>query len=738
MCNVCGARKYSVALSLAKDLMRSRLTRYCHLFALLMEVYLHVMPQTMWNNLRSILTVEPVVFLFMTAIFLQTPAYQQLILNKVCQESYNDSICEDIQQNKDEFKAVQSRGSYIMLIYIAIISLLAILPALILGAWSDKGNRKVGMILPCFFSIGSGGLFIAIHYVKEISVYWTFGAAALNGISGGHVSIFLSAFSYLADITEDSNRTFRMGIAESMIFIGGTCGFLLSGTLLQHSTFAVLFGVYCACNFLAALYVLLWIQDSKPSGGFSQFHEDYQGSDNDYDEEKKSPSRKTILTYIKESFQTVSKKREGHNRQKIHLILLCIFLINICNVGEQSISLMFVSYPPRSFNNELYGWYTGSKMLISGICLLCSFHWLLKHVKETSLANIGVIMRTISFLLMAFSTTKWMIFLSGILHAPSGYTVAVLRSLSSKIAHPNEQGAMFSIMASVETTCLLIGAAIFNGLYPATLSTFPGMCFIIMATFMMITFVLIHLCTCLMYLQKLLGAMPTTVRPSNCRVLTLSMVAMSRSDLHNAIWKEETPTTICLSSARAGRTTASPVADIEIEDVTVDQDEEDMGVAGAAEEDDYEDSDGDVGCCENTGVLTLSMVAMSRPDLHNAIWKEETPTTICLSSARAGRTTASPVADIEIEDVTVDQDEEDMGVAGAAEEDDYEDSDGDVVCLNKAPVEKVVGHGMKKPTVLPGHFTIGFLFNAVFITPTSLTDPKDIAHKSLTQTKGTV
>ncbi|XP_075059776.1 proton-coupled folate transporter-like [Mixophyes fleayi] len=448
----------------------------------------------MWNTLRSILTVEPVVFLFMTGIFLQTPAYQQLILNKVCQESYNDSICEDIQQNKDEFKAVQSRGSYIMLIYIAIMSLLSVIPALILGAWSDKGSRKVGMILPCVFSCTSGGLFIAIYCVKNMSVYWMFGAAALIGISGGHVSIFLSVFSYLADITESSNRTFRIGIAEAMIFIGGTSGFLLSGTLLQYSTFTIVFGVYCACNFFAALYVLLWLQESKSSSGFSKFQDEYHSGDIDYDEreEKNLPSNKTILTYIAESFQTIFKKRDGHNRLKIHLIVFCIFLINICNVGEQSISLMFVSYPPRSFNNELYGWYNGSKMLISGICLLCSFHWLLKHVKETNLAKIGVIMRTISFLLMAFSTTKWMIFLSGVLHAPSGFTVAVLRSLSSKIARPNEQGAMFSIMASVETICLLIGAAIFNGLYPATLSTFPGICFIIMATFMIITFVLIQ------------------------------------------------------------------------------------------------------------------------------------------------------------------------------------------------------------------------------------------------------
>ncbi|KAM3931903.1 proton-coupled folate transporter-like [Leptodactylus fuscus] len=444
----------------------------------------------MCHSLRSIITVEPVLFLFMTGIFMQTPAYQQLILNKVCQESYNDSLCRNIQEHKEEFKDVQSKGSYIMLIHIAILSLLSILPALILGAWSDMGSRRVGMILPCVFSVASGGLYIAIYCIKSMNVYWVFAAAALVGISGGHVSMFLSVFSYLADITESLNRTFRMGIAESMIFLGGTFGFLLGGTLLEHSTFTVLFGVYCGCNLLGALYVLIWLQESKPLDRFSRLHDEYHGGDES--EARNTPATKSVVTYIKETFNTIVKKREGQNRLKIHLILLCVFLINLCNVGEQSISLMFVSYPPINFNNELYGWYTGSKMLISGICLIFTFHWLLKHIKETWLANIGVILRTASFLLMAFSKTKWMVFLSGIINAPSGYTVAVLRSISSKIAYPNEQGALFSIIASVETICLLIGAAIFNGVYPATLSTFPGMCFVIMATFQIITFVLIQ------------------------------------------------------------------------------------------------------------------------------------------------------------------------------------------------------------------------------------------------------
>ncbi|XP_063297231.1 proton-coupled folate transporter-like [Pelobates fuscus] len=421
----------------------------------------------------------------MTGIFLQTPAYQQLILSKVCQELYNDTICENIQQNQHHLKSIQSKGSYLILIYIAIMSLLSIIPALILGTCSDVGSRKPGMALPCIFSIAAGGLLIVVDYLKTMNVYWTFGAAALIGISGGHVAMFLSVFSYLADVTKNSNRTLRMGIAESMIFIGGMLGFFLGGNLMQYSTFTVIFGIFCGCNLIATIFVIFWLQESTQNNDDQSLYQECHCNEN-----QEVTQETSVSIYIKRAFQSIFRHREAQNRLKIHLILICIFLINLCNVGEQSIMLMYLSYPPRLFSNQMYGWFTSSKMLISGLCLLCSFHCLLTHVEETTLAKIGILMRAASFLLLAFSTTKWMVFLSSIINAPSGYTMAVLRSLSSKIAHPSEQGAMFSFLASVETICLLVGAALFNGLYPETLSTFPGICFIIMATFQIITLVL--------------------------------------------------------------------------------------------------------------------------------------------------------------------------------------------------------------------------------------------------------
>ncbi|KAK6488840.1 solute carrier family 46 member 3 [Huso huso] len=437
------------------------------------------------DKIRKIITVEPVMFLYMTGTFLLTPAYQQLLIAKVCNELYHgENICGHLENYTKENQAIQSKTSYILLVYVAVLSLVSIPPAIIFGSWSDKAGRKLGMILPSVCSAVGGGFLIVVTEVEQINAYWTIFTAFVIGISGGHVAVFLSVFSYLADVTNDENRTLRMAILESMVFIGGTVGFLLSGTLIQYFSFTPVFGIFCLCHVLSVLYVLLLLRN--PDSGLGKILNGVASHRSD-DEPKLS-----IFMYAKLSFKSVLKKRAGKDRLKLQLLILCTFLMNICNAGEQTVVLLFLMYPPRNFTGVLYSAFTSTKMLLSGLCLVGLFPLLLRFVGEMTLAKVSAVMRAASFILLAFSTNTWMVFLVAVVGATSGFTQAVVRSVSSRIVEPNEQGAMFSFSASVETACILIGAGIFNSLYPVTLTTFPGMAFLVMAAFIIITLILIQ------------------------------------------------------------------------------------------------------------------------------------------------------------------------------------------------------------------------------------------------------
>ncbi|XP_028653094.1 solute carrier family 46 member 3 isoform X2 [Erpetoichthys calabaricus] len=438
-----------------------------------------------FQRLRKIITVEPVVFFYMTGAFLLLPAVQQLILAKVCQELYNEDICSQIGNHVEENQVIQSKSSYILLAFSAVMSLVSIPPSLLLGSWSDREGRKLGMILPSICSMVTGGILITVTKVQQLNVYWTILTAFTIGVSGGHVAIFLSAFSYLSDVSDTDRLTLRIAIAESMVFVGGTAGFLLSGILIEHFSFTHVFATYCFCHFLSVFYVLLWLQNPTSVDRRINILNEVQ-------HQERIIQKLSICTYVKMSFGSVLKKRRLQDRLKLHLLILCTFLLNVCSIGEQNVTLLFLMYPPRNFSSLLYGGFTSAKMLLSGFCLFGLFPILLHFVGEMTLAKVGTIMRAASLILMAFSSNTWMVFLAAGIGAVSGFTQAVVRSVSSRVVEPSEQGAMFSIMASVEATCIIIAAGIFNTLYPVTLTNIPGMSFLVMAAFIIITFILVQ------------------------------------------------------------------------------------------------------------------------------------------------------------------------------------------------------------------------------------------------------
>ncbi|TSN67077.1 Proton-coupled folate transporter [Bagarius yarrelli] len=420
----------------------------------------------------------------MTSTYILLPASQHLVMDKVCLELHKDtSICSE--SGKRENEEVESRSSYILLLYAAITSLVSIPPAMMLGSWSDKAGRRSVMLLPFILSLLSGGVLLAMVLVPSLSVYWCLLAAAFIGLPGGHVSIFLSCFSFLADITMESSssRTLRMAIAESMIFVGGMVGFLLGGYLTQNIGLIAAYGAYIACHVLAILYILLWLQDSKPLNS----NLGIISTKNEVQE-----SGAMILKYASLSFRAVFKRRSCQDRLKLNLLIICTFLNNLVAIGDNSVLLLYLMYEPREFTTAMFGVFNSARMFLLGAGLLGLFPLLMRCFKEMSLAKISVVFRAASYALLAFSTTTWMVYLVAVLGMPGGITQAVIRSLSSAIVGPDEQGAMFSFSASVEATCIVIAAIIFNGLYPLTLSTVPGMPFIIMATFCIIVLILMH------------------------------------------------------------------------------------------------------------------------------------------------------------------------------------------------------------------------------------------------------
>ncbi|CAF3479486.1 unnamed protein product [Rotaria sp. Silwood1] len=81
--------------------------------------------------------------------------------------------------------------------------------------------------------------------------------------------------------------------------------------------------------------------------------------------------------------------------------------------------------------------------------------------------------------LYVMNHSKTFIFMIPLFGMLSSYVVVGVRSYISKICNLNEEGKIFSIVASLESIDALIGSLVFNILYSYTISTSPRLIFIL-------------------------------------------------------------------------------------------------------------------------------------------------------------------------------------------------------------------------------------------------------------------
>ena len=273
------------------------------------------------NHLRKI-TVEPVLFFYMLCTFMSYPLVQQLAFRKICHEKYDDEICKNLTKSQETY--VQQTTSKWILYQSISLTLPSIFASLILGSWSDKVGRKVILILP---SVGS--ILLYINYIMNVAFFslnvnFIIIGVCISGFFGGFATTLLGVFSYISDITDKSQRTMRVAVLESMIFMGGTVGNLVGGVLVEHHGFMPAFGLCLALNVLIILYVSFVLPESYfPQG-------DQAGN----------WALVAIHNHLKASFEVLTKRRPQH--QRLNLLVIIFGIMSFILISE----LCFCHYQP--------------------------------------------------------------------------------------------------------------------------------------------------------------------------------------------------------------------------------------------------------------------------------------------------------------------------------------------------------------------------------------------------------
>jgi DHA1 family tetracycline resistance protein-like MFS transporter len=339
----------------------------------------------------------------------------------------------------------------------------------ILGSWSDTYGRKkvllishggtlVGWLIFLFalflpveklFSINSP---LVGTFVITIPLVVLFVARALDGITGGNVSV---ANAYLADISTDVNRSKnfgKMAVSSNLGFIVGPAIAGILGSTIYKEMLPVIAALFL--SLITLIVIGFTLKESKPRELVQVPEKGYIG--------------KVFAQECKECYKIVNpKKIKFQDIFKIKYVSFLLFLYFLIFLG---FNIYYTSFPIHAVvglkwsitqMGIFYAILSGIMVLVQGPVLRKA----LQKISEEKLVIIGSIILGTNFILFV-SNENFLIYVAAILFAVgNGLMWPSFMSIFTKRAGYVYQGAIQGVASSFGSLASIIGLTIGGLLY---------------------------------------------------------------------------------------------------------------------------------------------------------------------------------------------------------------------------------------------------------------------------------
>ncbi len=241
-------------------------------------------PFTLFKRFRQakIITVEPVIFLYMFGTYLLYFLSQQYYFNQYALLKMNSterlfveengSACINVTDLDDytgingTYKEVEEEANSLSLYCSLVNRILSIIATLILGPLSDRYGRRMVMVIVTIGQLLQAAVSLCI-ILLNLNLFLFILASALGGITGDVAALLATSFAYVSDVSSQRTRTIRIGVAEAMLFFSGIIstgagGFWFAKMNCQLKYPLILFII---CNVAILPYTILFLPESLTS-----------------------------------------------------------------------------------------------------------------------------------------------------------------------------------------------------------------------------------------------------------------------------------------------------------------------------------------------------------------------------------------------------------------------------------------------------------------------------------------
>ncbi|KAK2881987.1 lysosomal proton-coupled steroid conjugate and bile acid symporter SLC46A3 [Channa argus] len=433
--------------------------------------------------MKGLFFVEPVVALYAFSSFLIYPLVQQYVYRRLWQEltnttypiSDNTSRCvTNSSSNQSSYHEVVQRQASLFSLYTDLFSTIpSLIVTLMLVAYSDRGGRKITIIMPLIGALIYTLAFLTVSYF-ELNIYLLIGSSLLSSLFGGLGTFLGGCFAYIADLCEDGRqKTLRMAGLDMTIGLLAGLASISTGYFLRAAGFNWPFLTSALCQCVVLLYTFFILEETV----------------------KKTPADAIILdgstqsTALKQMMYGVYKMFLGvSHRCKIILSLLMIIFtsFSFAYVGGISMLTLYELNEPLCWTEILIGYGSALSTTVFLISFVGVSAFTYCGLPQLLIVLMGILSVASGMVIMTFAKTTLLMFIARVPMLLSIMPFPVLRSMMSKLISKSEQGALFACLSFLDSLTNNISTAVFNSVYASTVAWYPGFVFLLSAGFCVI------------------------------------------------------------------------------------------------------------------------------------------------------------------------------------------------------------------------------------------------------------
>lgn len=420
------------------------------------------------RHVRFSYGLEPALFALYFAFNLTSAVLQNQLLKQTCLTlGYDLKTCDNLKADNDTKEVEEAIQPRVATINMTILLFNSIIPAtlsLILGSWSDIYGRKKILMMSFSGYTCTLALITLFSYISDnietLSPWWYLIAEMPMAFAGGWPLLDIGVCCYVADLSNEQNRSFRLGTITFLNFMSNVSAYYSSSFILSATNLTIVFLISFFCAISGFLWAIFMIDESIIPPDVSS---------SDKVREIFSKDR------VQEIFATFRKTRENNGRKILWSLMLIVTLVVFTMHGTGTLNYLFVR---ERFAWTLREWtiFESSNTFISVFGLFFGLAVLKKFFKisDMKLAVLALTSSVVDSIFKAFATNSFHMYFSSGITLFRLLSTPMFRSIMSIVLPHEEIGKIYSLTTCFEALSGLGAGPLYNVIYRNTFTEFPG------------------------------------------------------------------------------------------------------------------------------------------------------------------------------------------------------------------------------------------------------------------------